>query len=167
MVPTNSGDYLWNMVGGPAGAVNTGTGFMRCKPIYIKESTTFTEIATYVNSGGTAGAVVRLGIYEANADGMPAALLLDAGTVGTTTSGLKTIAISETLAAGKYFLTAVGQTAQCQLVAEVSTHTYVYDTINQFHGNTWELTGITGALPDPWTNYTTQRSESFRVLLKK
>ena len=140
---------------------------MRCKPIYIKESTTFTSIAAFVNSAGGAGSVARLGIYNADSKGMPTTLLLDAGTVATTSTGLKAITISQTLSAGKYYLALVGQTAQFGTVGDVCAHTYVNSTFSQFHGNVWEVSGVTGALPDPWTDYNTQRSDSFRVLLGK
>ena len=140
---------------------------MRCRPIFIPETQTYTGISTYVDAAGTTGAVVRLGIYDTDSSGKPVNLVLDAGTISSTTTGVKTITISQSLTAGKYFLTAVSQTAQCNLLAEIGVHTYAHTSFPFWHANIWELSGITGALPATWTTYGTLRSTSFRVLLRR
>lgn len=147
-------------------SINTGVGFMRSRPVYVPSTITFTGISIYVDVAAAAGGVVRLGIYDTDSRGRPGNLVLDAGTVASTSTGVKTITISQSLSAGKYFLTAVSQTATCNLLAEVGVHSYTHNSYPFWHGNIWELSGITGALPSTWTSYATWRSESYRVLLK-
>jgi hypothetical protein len=154
------------LFGSAYASLNTGTGFMRCRPVLVPSTLTFTGISIYVDVAAGAGGVLRLGIYDSDSRGRPANLVLDAGTVSSTTTGIKTITISQSLNAGKYFLTAVGQTAGCQILADVNPHSYTHTAYPFWHGNIWELSGITGALPSTWTSYATWRSESFRVLLK-
>lgn len=76
-------------------------------PIYVERSRTFTQIGLHATSS-VGGTVARLGIYEATFDGVgdmtPGDLVLDAGTVSLASSGLKSIAIAETLAEGFHFL---------------------------------------------------------------
>ncbi len=73
--------------------------------IYVPESRTFTEIATVV-TGAVASTVIRLGIRNCNQNtGQPTTLILDAGTVDSSTTGLKQITgLSQTLSAGYYLL---------------------------------------------------------------
>jgi hypothetical protein len=79
------------------------------------ETHTFTAIGINVTSAGAGGTVARLGIYDADetADGfLPGALIVDAGTVSIDSTGVKSIAISETLERGKpYFLALVHDAA--------------------------------------------------------
>lgn len=53
---------------------------------------------------------VRLGIYASAANGYPGALILDAGTVDTSTTGVKEITISQAITARRFWLAAVAQT---------------------------------------------------------
>jgi hypothetical protein len=79
------------------------------------ETHTFTAIGINVTSAGAGGTIARLGIYDADetADGfLPGALIVDAGTVSIASTGVKSIAISETLERGKpYFLALVHDAA--------------------------------------------------------
>lgn len=79
-------------------------------PFPIATERAIDRIAFEVTTGGTAGSVGRLGIY-ADDDGNPGALLLDAGTVDTTSTGAKEIAVAETLDAGLSWLAIVAQVA--------------------------------------------------------
>ncbi len=71
-------------------------------PFIVTETTTYTGIAVKVDTAAGTGA--RLAIYEDNGAGYPRALLLDAGTVDTTTAGWKEKAINITLEPGLYWL---------------------------------------------------------------
>lgn len=86
----------------------TGTKSLLAGFLYLKlgmfAAATYTRIGINMTSGGGAGTVARLGIYEVNSSGSPGLEVLDAGTVDTSTTGLKEITISETLTAGRYFL---------------------------------------------------------------
>lgn len=77
-------------------------------PIYVERSRTFTQVGVHVIVAGAGGRVVRLGLYNAvfDADGnlTPDSLIVDAGTVAVDSTGQKSIAISETLAEGFYFM---------------------------------------------------------------
>ena len=102
----------------PGGAANVAysTGVMTYIPIIIPaQGATIDRIGVEVTTGGTAGAVVRLGIYEPGADGLPATKLLDAGTIDSTSTGFKEITISQALTPGLHWLAAVAQTAGCSL----------------------------------------------------
>lgn len=65
-----------------------------------------------VTTAGTAGSVHRLIAYADDGTGTrPGSLLLDAGTVDTTTTGLKTLTVAVTLPLGRVWLAAVCQGA--------------------------------------------------------
>jgi hypothetical protein len=66
------------------------------------------RIAVVVTTGA-AGSLVRLGIYNSNSAGYPGNLFFDAGTVDSSTTGLKEITVNQTLQPGRYWLAGVGQ----------------------------------------------------------
>lgn len=66
------------------------------------ERTTWTKIGTTVGTA-IASSVLRFGIYKDNA-GVPGALILDAGTVSSATTGAKEVTISQSLDPGIYWL---------------------------------------------------------------
>ena len=131
----------------------TGVGYLRCKQISIPTTITVDRIAVDIQAAGWAGAVVRLGIYESD-NGVPGALILDAGTVDATSTGTKTITISQTLAAGYYYLAAVGQGQGSQLSGNAySASQQIVPIDGTFHVGQGLVScgksGVTGALPDP------------------
>lgn len=78
-------------------------------PIYVPNiaGVTVTSIGIEVVTGGTSS-IVRLGIYKATSEGLPGALLLDAGTVATTSSAtFASIVVNQFLPQGWYFLASV------------------------------------------------------------
>ncbi len=75
-------------------------------PFCCGKRTTFSEIGLQVTAAGTGS--VRLGIYK-NGAGQPTDLVLDAGTVAVTSTGVKTITIAQTLDPGWYWLASVFQ----------------------------------------------------------
>lgn len=161
-----SGDWMVGAFGNAYFSQNAGVGFMRCRAIYVPTTLTFTGISTYVDVAASAGGVVRMGIYNADSRGRPNNLVLDAGTIDSTTTGIKTITISKSLTAGKYYTVAVCQTAACSFLYETGVHSYAHTAYPVWHASCWELSAITGALPSTWTSYATWRSDSPRVLLK-
>jgi len=160
-----SGDYMAGH-GLQYSNLSTSTGFMRCRPAFVPQGMTFTGLAVYVDGAGASGAVVRLGIYDADSRGRPNALILDAGTVQTTSNGAKVVTISQYLNAGKYYLAAVGQVQGCTLLSDQYLHFYNDTVFPNWDMSTWELSGITAGLPATWTSYTTRRGAAWRVLLK-
>lgn len=103
--------YVSGQMYAPAGTRTTGTrpnGFMTCMPFQVETSHTFTAINCEVTSAGSAGALIRLGVYAMASTGVPGALVLDAGTVSGTGTGLQTISgLTLNLPAGWYHLAAL------------------------------------------------------------
>lgn len=92
-------------------------------PIYVAASTDYDRIGIYVATA-QAGSLLRLGCYEW-LNGQPGALAFDAGTVSGATTGVKEITITETLAAGMYFLACVVDTAGLELRIMGATQTSI------------------------------------------
>lgn len=128
---------------------------MRFAPLILAKTNVFSAANVVV---GTAqeGATVRLGVYAADANGDPGALVREFGTVDASTTGTKSLTISGgiTLAPGLYFMVAVNQGSTAATISR-----YGYATYNRpaLHGDnnvasTYGMmvrkqTGVTGALP--------------------
>jgi hypothetical protein len=111
------------------------------------------RIAANVATAGSAGAVIRLGIYRLNDNGSGFTLIVDAGTSDAATTGLKDIVISETLTPGAYFVGAASQGDA--LTAPVMRTKGSIDGVVQTNAaanhittiNGYRFFGVTGALP--------------------
>lgn len=129
-----------------------GTGGMTQSRVYFLpfvtyRSQAFDRIAARISAAGTTNSVVRLGIYNDDGAGRPGTLLLDAGTVATdSTTGIRAITISQTLAPGFYWL------AACPQVAGSATYTRIVPFSNggylnaNLDGNVLTTDSVTGAL---------------------
>jgi hypothetical protein len=141
---------------------------LRAAPFLLAETTTFDRIAVDVNTGGSAGAVIRLGIYADDGDGYPGALVLDAGTVDSTGTGLLTITISQQLAAGLYWLAGVSQVATS--VVNISTGSAIGlgagTNLAQALWAGYSQTSVSGTLPNPFTTTVTAGTQVVRVILR-
>lgn len=84
-------------------------------PMIFEESVTIDAVGVDVTTAGGAGAVVRLGLY-ADDDGWPGSRLVDFGTVASTSTGIRTIAVSQTIDAGVYWVATVGQVSGSTVV---------------------------------------------------
>ena len=60
-------------------------------PFWVGRTQSFDAVAVDVTVAGSAGSVVRLGVYKDDGTGWPGTLVVDAGTVDTATTGLKSI----------------------------------------------------------------------------
>lgn len=122
-------------------------------PIYIGKTCTLNQIGVNVTVLAAAS-VVRCGIRRDNA-GVPGTVLLDAGTVATTSTGDKLITISQALTPGWYWLCAVSQGGAPTLSIVVGGNPYIsgYTGATGFSGNlnAYCQTGVTGALTDAFT----------------
>jgi hypothetical protein len=100
-----SGRYHFNACAGGTfnGAFVPTVGTLYAIPFWVGATATYDRIATNIGTAGSAGAVTRLGIYNVAASGLPGTLVLDAGTVDSTTIGDKNITISQSLSPGVYF----------------------------------------------------------------
>lgn len=80
-----------------------GAGAIQALPFSPSRTLTYTKIGVKVTAAGTAGCLIRLGIY-ADANGQPGRLILDAGTVAGDAVAVKEAVISQSLAPGMYWL---------------------------------------------------------------
>lgn len=74
-------------------------------PVYVSRTTTYDRIAISVQ--GAAAGLLRLGIYNVDANLHPSTLVLDAGTIDVSGTGHKEKTISQQLTEGYYLLAAV------------------------------------------------------------
>jgi len=72
-------------------------------PVFIQENITLDRIGAECTSL-VASSTYRLGIYNADSNGVPSTLVIDAGTIDTSSTGAKSITISQSLSAGLYYL---------------------------------------------------------------
>ena len=143
------------MISGPGNTgatfvLNSNVGYF--SPLLVTKSITVKAIGVDITSGGSAGALVRLGIYNDTGSGSPGTVLLDAGTTAATGTGAVSIGISITLTPGLYWLVAAGQGApatQPTLEALFGGNPYVAVTSLTDGGNIggYQVAGISGALP--------------------
>lgn len=140
------------------GATARTQGRENCQIIQFPYDVTLDRLSIYVETAGSAGAVVRLGIRSDN-NGRPGTLLLDAGTAATTTSAsYATITISQQLLANTpYWLSATAQgtpvTGAITRFPSNWTGGQVGQTLQDRSSSFgYYQNSITGALP---TNFTT------------
>ncbi|CAL4866977.1 hypothetical protein MMA231_01224 [Asticcacaulis sp. MM231] len=93
---------------GPIGMTTTSNAAVTANRLYVVPVAVPYDLTVALNVRVTTGAsgTVRLGIYADN-QGQPGALVVDAGTLTTTTAGVLALAISQPLGAGIYWLAAV------------------------------------------------------------
>lgn len=105
----------WNILTTDVTSFFTSAGYAYFSPLYIAKETTYTEVVLYVSSAsGSASDEARVGIYKGTLgdNGLDLGdLILDAGKINLQVDGIKTLAISETLSPGFYFICVVVPTA--------------------------------------------------------
>ncbi len=103
----------WNIWGNQYSILPSG--YLVYWPFYIARARRYSGIGAYVNAT-EAGKLVRLGIYQSSNEPLyPTSLLVDAGTISTTTGGVKTAAVNFTLPEGFYFLAMVADTTSATM----------------------------------------------------
>lgn len=73
-------------------------------PIYVTTPITIDQLSLEVTSAGAGGTTARMGIYHADINWVPGALIADSGTVAVDSTGVKSAAVAVTLAPGRYLL---------------------------------------------------------------
>lgn len=73
-------------------------------PFQIYKAKTLDQLLLEVTAAGAALTVARMGIYAADLDWQPGALILDAGAVAVDSTGVKSIALAQALSPGQYLL---------------------------------------------------------------
>jgi hypothetical protein len=77
-------------------------------PFHVPKNQQFIRIGAEVTVAAAASSI-RLGIYNIGSNGLPTTLVLDAGTIDSSTTGAKELTIDVTLPGGLYGLAAVAQ----------------------------------------------------------
>ncbi len=132
-------------------AANTLIG----QPFFVPVTATYTGIAIHVT---TAAALTeaRLGIYNDNT-GVPGSLVLDAGTVATTSTGAKEITISQSLSGPAWYWVACVTNSGTPLYSgctPASNLSWLGVTTTTGTNNVyaaWTVAFTYAALPDPFT----------------
>jgi hypothetical protein len=152
----------WYLPHGLATISNTGTmtqSALGFTPLYIAKSTSINKLGLYVATLA-ASSTIRLGVFAnstASNSAYPGTLVVDAGSVDSTTTGSKVITLGTaiTLNPGLYWLAAVAQGGAPVVYVTVSTITYPHSPMGSASAilgpgsgnNTWTSAGVTGALP--------------------
>jgi hypothetical protein len=153
LYPNTTTAGLWLSVSGGIGTVSHTEGSLFGLVLRVSNTINIDRIAANVATAGSAGAVIRLGIYRLNDNGSGFTLIVDAGTIDAATTGLKDIVISETLTPGAYFVGAASQGDA--LTAPVMRTKGSIDGVVQTNAvanhittiNGYRFFGVTGALP--------------------
>jgi hypothetical protein len=160
--------------GNPPDYITYANGVMHASPLVLLTAGTVDRIGVRSGNVGSAGSVIRLGIYSDNGNLYPGALLLDAGTVsGESANSDLEITISQALTAGVYWLVVVQQGAPVtttQLTRVRASNGYVNPLPVSFATSTlaaagsgsgvhaFTESGVTGALPSTFTASRTELS---------
>lgn len=120
---------------------------IRAIPFIVSKTTTLDRIGMEITGAGTAGSVLRLGIYD-DVNGVPTNLILDAGTIAADSATAQTIKISQVLTPGLYYLTFVhNSTATITVRAHFA---YTHPQICGFNAS-WNLTQNAGSIAATFT----------------
>jgi hypothetical protein len=118
--------------------------------VYFSQPTVVDGLRIDVTTAGASGAAMRLGLYAPGHDGAPSALIVDAGTVETDSTGTKVITISETVT-GLVWVAAVSQVNTSTVrVSSGSSTLYEGGDVGGAGGQNRSValqTGVSGALP--------------------
>ena len=118
---------------------------------FVGRTMTFDRIACQVVTAD-AGKSIRLGIYNNGINLYPGTLVLDAGTVSTTATGVKLITISQQLTRGLYWVAAVSDGAPSMKATLVTAPVTGIDATDFSNlGGSYKVAFSYAALPDPFT----------------
>lgn len=167
-----SGNYV---ASGYAGTSSTAwaIGDATATPFQVhSRGASFNQAGIRVTTVGTAGAVIRLGVY-ADSSGYPGALISDWGTVDATVTGDKTVTISWAPTGGIYWLVAACQVAASSTQANAgNANPTPFGISDQYFGNVGAANPagygdtMTGALAANWTATLVGRNFTGRVILR-
>jgi hypothetical protein len=150
------------------GTYTASADALRSVPFYLPKPATVSEIGIKVTTA-VAGAI-RIGIYADKGEPVlyPYKLLLDAGTVNTGTTGMKSIAIKKDLPRGLVWLTLIGNSAPT--IANITLGSWMplgYPDDPASGPRSYYSKGYTyGALPDPFPDGATMGNLPVYVYLK-
>lgn len=99
-----SGKYAFPGSRTSASTQQLGNGRVCYVALALNKARSIDRIACEVTAAGTAGSEVRLGAYGSDATLQPTSLLFDAGTIDSTTTGVKEITVAQTIGPGIVWL---------------------------------------------------------------
>jgi hypothetical protein len=133
-------------------------------PIYAPVAVPLASIGLQVTTA-VASTTIRLGIYADNGSGMPGALILDAGTIDSSTTGFKEITISQAVGPGLLWLAGVAHTGAPSTAMHGTDQGGLSTSSSSDIANSSSIPGytqasVTSTLP---ANATTTPSASYRA----
>lgn len=155
-------------------SVGTGTltaGVLRDVQFHVPVRTRFLGIGIEVTTAGTAGALLRFGIYRSLGNARPGALFLSAGTVAATSLGFKSVTIDTWMPRGLYHLAVVPEVAN---VGTRITGSYgaraplpMISTTSTSVAVGYSVSVSAGSVPDPFptSGLTLQANQPYILLL--
>jgi hypothetical protein len=116
------------------------------EPWFLETAATLDRIAVEVTTGGTAGKLLRMGIYNANTSWVPTTLIVDAGTVPVDATGIQAATINVTLPAGRYICAWVLPTGgTAPVLRQIAGTVNSFPTISGTAGNPFQVSQYLGA----------------------
>jgi hypothetical protein len=152
-VPLPGGFYY-----GPfANTTSSNTGSLIFAPVFFHTPTLVDRLRCEVTVAGGAGSVVRMGMYAPGTDNLPDALIVDAGTVVSDSTGIKDLTISETVS-GLVWLAGVSQPTGASPTVRASNNLNLSSTLPtgaaMNSGAVLFQSSVSGALPSTVTSLT-------------
>lgn len=150
-----------NILTGDSGSLLIDQNTIYAAPLFVPKATTLTGLAVEVLQRSVASGTGRVGLYEADSDGLPGALFYDGGTLDFATIGIKSVTgLSVDLPAGWYW----GAICAGTFSGVLALQTMVADADNPVRSllgspdpatrpDEWAAVGAhvgTSALPDPF-----------------
>ena len=171
---TQSGEYSPFPAGGLTTSATTDQAMYAAVADFASAITIDRICCEVVTTAGSAGSVIRMGVYADDGTGNNVgALVADFGTVGTTTTGVKEITVSQALTPGRYWFVVVPQGAPATSpTIRVTTGPSVL--LPQGSTTPTNLTGVlpristtaSGSLPSSVTMDTTGRALAPRLAIR-
>jgi hypothetical protein len=136
-------------------------------PFEVPKNLTYATINIAVTTLAAASSI-RLGIYS-DTNGAPDALVVDAGTVSSATTGGKSITINQALTAGWYWLALVSNGTPTVRAINVGSSSYTMlgftsATDTTTHG-AWSVAFTYASLPNPFTGGGALTTSTPRIIL--
>lgn len=114
-------------------------------PIFVSHTTTFIGIAIHVGTASDTTGTARMGIYNMDpSTRLPTSLVLDAGTVLTTTTGAKEIVISQALTANAWYYLALVSTFTGAVTPQVRGFDDTVGVVSPFGGENSSVSTVSG-----------------------
>jgi len=124
-----SGNYYFTIAASVTSTISNALNTLVCHQFYVPNAITITKIGAELTTQGSAGAVLRLGVWS-DSSGAPGTLLSDAGTlVGDASTGSKEITLGTplALAKGMYWFGGCPQVATSTWRSATTSSTFPYN----------------------------------------